>query len=69
MKCSIVAIYQCKKLKQKEFSRIVLSEASARFENFLTLCKGKVKEMVTSTSHKVATERIFRKMCPISVTV
>ena len=48
MKCCIIAIYQYKNFKQKEFSRIVLFEASARFENFSTYCKGKVKEMVTS---------------------
>ena len=47
MKCCIVAIYQCKKLKQNEFPRIVLSEARARFDFFPTFCKGKVKEMVT----------------------
>ena len=49
MKCCIIAIYQYKNIEQKEFSRIVLFRASARFENFATYCKGNVKEMVTSS--------------------
>ena len=49
MKCCIIAIYQYKNFKQKDFSRIVLFEASARFKIFSTYCKGKVKEMVTSS--------------------
>ena len=48
MKCCIIAIYQYKNIEQKEFPRIVLFKASARFENFATYCKGNVKEMVTS---------------------
>ena len=48
MKCCIIAIYQYKNIEQKEFPRIVLFRASARFENFATYCKGNVKEMVTS---------------------
>ena len=59
MKCCMVAIYQYKNFKQKEISHILLLEAIARFEKFSTYCKGIVKEMVTSTSHQVATERIF----------
>ena len=64
MKCCIIAIYQYKNIEQKEFPRIVLFKASARFENFATYCKGNVKEMVTSsllvgTSHEFASERIF----------
>ena len=64
MKCCIIAIYQYKNIEQKEFPRIVLFRASARFENFATYCKGNIKEMVTSsllvgyTSHQVAAERI-----------
>ena len=49
MKCCIIAIYQYKNIEQKEFPRIVLFRASARFENFATYCKGNVKEMVTSS--------------------
>ena len=49
MKCCIIAIYQYKNIEQKEFPRIVLFKASARFENFATYCKGNVKEMVTSS--------------------
>ena len=48
MKCCIIAIYQYKNIEQKEFPRIVLFKASARFENFAPYCKGNVKEMVTS---------------------
>ena len=51
MKCCIIAIYQYKNFKQKEFSSIVFFDASARFKNFSTYCKG--------TSHQVAAERIF----------
>ena len=58
MKCCIIAIYQYKNIEQKEFPRIVLFKASARFENFATYCKGNVKEMVT-TSHQFAPEKIF----------
>ena len=47
MKCCIIAIYQYKNIEQKEFPRIVLFKASARFENFAPYCKGNVKEMVT----------------------
>ena len=60
MKCCIIAIYQYKNFKQKEFSRIVLFEASARFENFSTYCKGKVKEMVTSVT-KLRLREFFEK--------
>ena len=64
MKCCIIDIYQYKNFEQKEFPRMVLFKASARFENFETYCKGNVKEMVSSrlltpTSHQVAAERIF----------
>ena len=56
MKCCIIAIYQYKNFKQKEFSRIVLFEAIARFENFSTYCKGIVKEMVTTVVPKEVSE-------------
>ena len=65
MKCCIIAIYQYKNIEQKEFPRIVLFRASARFENFATYCKGNVKEMVTSRLLR----EFFEKLCPISVTV
>ena len=50
LKCCIIANYQYKHFEQKGFSRIQSINAVSRFEFFCHNCKGKVKELVTSTS-------------------
>ena len=60
MKCCIIAIYQYKNIEQKEFTRIVLFNVSARFENFATYCKENVKEMQSLTSHQIPDEKNFK---------